>query len=318
MTDGTKILVIKLGALGDFIQALGPMAAIRRHHPEAHITLLTTKPFKTFAEDCGYFNEVIIDEKPKLLNPRGWFKLKSFFKSGHFNRVYDLQNNDRTAFYFKLISPGTEWVGAVKGATHSNQSFDRTAGHAFDGHAQTLALAGIQDVKIDTLEWMQANISVFGLRKPFVLLIPGSAPTRPEKRWPAENFGRIAQILVQWGYQPVILGGPAEQDVVEKIMRACPEALNLAGQTILQQIAALGREAAAAIGNDTGPTHLVAATGCPVLALFSSHSHPVKHAPRGEKVEILIEDDLKNLSPEKVLKSFHPRQEPPKKSAALH
>jgi ADP-heptose:LPS heptosyltransferase len=318
MSERSKILVIKLGALGDFIQALGPMAAIRRHHPDADITLFTTKSFEAFASDCGYFNEIVIDEKPRLLNPGGWLKLKKFFSEKKFSRIYDLQNNDRTALYFKLIPPGTEWVGAAKGASHANLSPERSAGHAFDGHMQTLALAGITDVKIDTLEWMQGNTGVFALRKPFVLLVPGSSPQRPEKRWPAEYYARLAQILIQWGYQPVIIGGPSEQDSIEKITRSCPETLNLAGQTSLQQIAALAREAAAAIGNDTGPTHIIAATGCPVLALFSSSSHPVKHAPRGENVCIIREDNLKNLSPEDVLKSFRPRQEPPKKSASLH
>ena len=318
MNDGQKILVIKLGALGDFIQALGPMAAIRRHHPGVNITLLTTKPFLNFAQDCGYFDEIILDEKPRLLNPSGWLKLKSFFSKRKFTRVYDLQNNDRTGIYFKLIPPGTEWVGAARGASHANLSPERSAGHAFEGHVQTLALAGITDVKIDTLEWMQANISSFALRRPFVLLIPGSSPQRPEKRWPSEHYARLAQILVQWGYQPVIIGGPAERDTIEKIIRSCPETLNLSGQTSLQQIAALAREAAASIGNDTGPTHIIAATGCPVVALFSGASHPVKHAPRGENVKIIVEDDLQNLPAEKVLKSFRPRQEPPKKSASLH
>lgn len=314
-----KILVIKLGALGDFIQALGPMAAIRQHHPDAHITLMTTAPFEGFAYDCGYFDEVFVDDRPGFLNLAGWHKIKKFLQQGHFTRVYDLQNNDRTNFYFRLMGgKKPEWVGTAKGASHRNDSAARTAGHAFDGHVQTLALAGVTDVKVDTLEWMQANLDLFPLRRPFVLLIPGSSPQHPQKRWPAENYARLAQILIQWGYQPVIIGGAAERESVEKIMRHCPESLNLAGQTNLQQIAGLAREAAAAIGNDTGPVHLIAATGCPVLALFSAASHPVKHAPRGGKVEIIIEEDLKNLTPEQVLKSFHPRHEPPKKSAALH
>ncbi len=51
--DTEKILVIKLGALGDFIQAMGPMAAIRRHHPDADITLLTTEPFEKIVLSSG-------------------------------------------------------------------------------------------------------------------------------------------------------------------------------------------------------------------------------------------------------------------------
>lgn len=318
MPDRDRILIIKLGALGDFIQALGPMAAIRRHHPDAHITLMTTRPYHTFATDCGYFNEVYVDEKPGPANLGGWLRLRKFLNGGKFKRVYDLQNSDRTGIYFRLFGRKPEWVGIARGASHRNISPDRSAGHALEGHKQTLDLAGIKDVAIDTLEWMQANISSFALRKPFVLLVPGSAPSRPEKRWPADNYARLAQILVQLGYQPVVLGGPAEIDTIEKIMRFCPEALNLAGFTTLQQIAVLARDAAAAIGNDTGPMHLIAATGCPCVALFSGVSHPVRHAPRGDKVQIVKVEDLNDLTPEKVLESFRPRQEPPKKSASLH
>src|SRR5690606_11385580 len=97
-----KILVIKLGALGDFIQALGPMAAIRKHHPDAQITLLTTAPYESFAKRCGYFNDIWIDARPKFMQLALWRKLKAQLNGGHFNRVYDLQNNDRTSLYFKL------------------------------------------------------------------------------------------------------------------------------------------------------------------------------------------------------------------------
>jgi ADP-heptose:LPS heptosyltransferase len=101
-------------------------------------------------------------------------------------------------------------------------------------------------------------------------------------------------------------------------MRECPQAMNLAGITSLGQIVALARNAAAAIGNDTGPIHLIAATGCPVLSLFSAHSDVIKHGPRGERVEILAVDELNDLSVDTVLRSFHPRFEPPKRNAVLH
>ena len=117
-----KILVIKLGALGDFIQALGPMKAIRNQHPEADITLLTTKPFVKFAEQSNYFNSIIIDERPKFYQIQKWNWLRNKFNKEKFTRVYDLQNNDRTGFYFNLFSPKPEWVGIAKGASHRNIS----------------------------------------------------------------------------------------------------------------------------------------------------------------------------------------------------
>jgi ADP-heptose:LPS heptosyltransferase len=313
-----NILVIKLGALGDFIQALGPMNAIRKHHPDAHITLLTTAPYREFAESSGYADKVWIDEKPGWTALSGWKKLKKQLNEGNFTRVYDLQNNDRTSFYLKLFSKKPEWVGTAKGASHRNDSPQRTAGHAFDGHVQTLGLAGITNVTIDQLEWMQTNITSFPLRRPYVLLVPGSSPDHPHKRWPAENYGRIANILGQWGYQPVILGTKTENDIAKTIIGEATGVLDLTGQTTLSQVATLARTAAAAIGNDTGPMHLIAATGCPCLALFSQSSDIIKHAPRGDHVKILQAKDLQILKPEKVLQLFKPREEPPRQSASLH
>lgn len=319
-TQKQKILVIKLGALGDFIQALGPMASVRNHHKDAHITLMTTAPFEKLARAAPYFDEIWIDEKPKLLNIAAWGALKKRLQGGNFSRVYDLQNNDRTAFYFRLLSGSKkpEWVGAAPGASHRNASPDRTAGHAFDGHVQTLALAGIKDVSIDRLEWMQGNISSFAYRKPYVIFVPGSSPDHLHKRWPAEKYGRLAQILHAGGYQIILLGTAAEKSVIDDILRHCPEALDLAGQTDLAQIAALARGAAGAIGNDTGPLHLIAATGCPCLALFSQSSNPVRHAPKGENVTILRRDLLQELEMETVLESFSPRGDNTSLSATRH
>ena len=315
-----KILIIKLGALGDFIQALGPMAAIRRHHPHAHITLLTSAPFQNFAKTSGYYDEIWLDERPKFLNFIGWKNFKNRLNKAEFSRIYDLQNNDRTGFYFWLLkgNPKPEWVGTAPGASHRNTSPERIAGHAFDGHVQTLALAGITDITIDTLTWMKENISSFPLKKPYVLMVPGSAPNRPEKRWQAEKYGRLAKILSQDGYQAVLLGTDAEKQAMQEIQNLCSESLDLSGQTSLPQIAALARSAAGAIGNDTGPMHLIAATGCPALTLFSQHSHPVKHAPKGAQVSILQKENLDDLSAEDVLKAFVPREKSTSNTATRH
>ena len=144
-----NILVIKLGALGDFVQSLGPMKAIREHHPSANITLLTTRPYYKFAEKSGYFDEILIDRRPKFYQIKQWLNLKNLLNSKNFARVYDLQNNDRTGIYFKLLQPKPEWSGIVKGASHRNDSPQRTSGLAFHGHQQTLSLAGIKNVEIE-------------------------------------------------------------------------------------------------------------------------------------------------------------------------
>lgn len=303
MTDINNILVIKLSALGDFIQALGPMKAIRAQHPNAHITLLTTKAYVEFGEECGYFNDVWVDEKPKIFNPSGWVNLSRRLNQTGFDRVYDLQNNDRTRIYFKLFrgSNRPEWVGTAKGGSHYNGSEERTKGTAFAGHCQTLGLAGIENVDIDDLSWIKADTSELGLKPPYALFAAGCAPSRPEKLWPTDNFVEIAKRLTEKGIQPVLLGTKTEKKINAAILKGCPEALDLTGATSIKQIAALGREAQLCVTNDTGPAHIISVTGCPCYVAFSTQgSNPDKHAPLGKNVYKYVAEDIKEVSPDAI------------------
>lgn len=293
-----NILVIKLGALGDFVQALGPMAAIRRHHPEADITLLTTKPFEDLARASHYFDHIHIDKRPKGFDIKGWWDLRRWLRQGGFSRVYDLQNNDRTAVYLRLFGgQKPEWVGAARGASHRNNSPERTAGRAFYGHKQTLALAGIDDVEFNDLSWLVGKTpEEFGLTVPYVLLVPGSAPQHLYKRWPADSYGALAERLVEQNVQPVILGTAAESTVAEEVLARCPQAVNLTGQTSLLDLPGLARGARAAVGNDTGPMHVIAPTGCQTVVLFSQHSRPERHAPLGDNMCTIQRESLTDLN----------------------
>ena len=77
-----NILVVKLGALGDVIQALGSFAAIRRHHADAHITLLTAAAFADFLRGSGYFDDVWIDGRPSVFRPDQWLALRRRLRGG--------------------------------------------------------------------------------------------------------------------------------------------------------------------------------------------------------------------------------------------
>ena len=69
-----NLLIIKHGALGDFILSFGPFKAIRNYHTNDHIVLLTTNAFKEFAEESNYFNEIIVDDRPPIWNIKKIFK----------------------------------------------------------------------------------------------------------------------------------------------------------------------------------------------------------------------------------------------------
>ena len=98
-----RILVIKLGALGDFVQAMGPAAAIRAHHPGDEITLLTTAPYAELGRAAPYFDWVLIDQRPRVFDLAGWWRLRRMLREGRFERVYDLQTSDRSSFYHRLM-----------------------------------------------------------------------------------------------------------------------------------------------------------------------------------------------------------------------
>jgi ADP-heptose:LPS heptosyltransferase len=298
-----RILVIKLGALGDFVQAMGPAAAIRRHHADAEIVLLTTRPFADVARDCPYFDEVWLDERPRLADLAAVLQLRRRLRDGGFARIYDLQTSDRSSFYFHLMGPGRrpEWSGIARLASHPHDNPGRDAMHTLDRQADQLRCAGITDVPAaPDLSWAARDVTHFGVAEPYVLLIPGGSAHRPEKRWPAAHFAALASRLAAAGVTPVVIGGPGEAPLGAAIVAACPQARDLTGRTGFGEIVGLARRALRTVGNDTGPMHLAVSAGSPATVLYSAASDPALTAPRGRDVRILRRPSLDDLPVEEV------------------
>ena len=285
-----RILVIKLGALGDFAQAFGPFAAIRAHHPSAEITLLTTPPFAPLARQAPWFDLVWEDGRPRGL--AALWALGRQLRAARFDRVYDLQTSDRSSRYRWLVGRGVEWSGIAAGASHPHANPHRDFMHTVERQQEQLAMVGIGHFPAPELAWLDADIARFALPDRFALLIPGASPGRPAKRWPVENFADLAAAL---DIPAVILGGPAEAGLGAAITQTAPGARDLTGKTSFADIAALARRAAFCVGNDTGPTHLAAVAGCPTLALFGEDSDPALCAPRGPRVAVLRRQPLASL-----------------------
>ena len=293
------VLVIRLGALGDFIQSTGAFAAIRAHHADSPVTLLTTRPYAAFAAASPWFDHVWVDERPKWWQPGRWLALRARLRDGGFGRVYDLQTSDRSSSYFRLMGGGVEWSGIARGCSHPHANPGRDRLHTLDRQAEQLSMAGIPSVPSPDLSWARADIGRFGLPRPYALVCPGGAPHRPAKRWPAAHFAMLAAWLSGRGVVPVLLGTAAEEGELAAIAARCPAARSLAGRTDLLDLAVLGRGAVAAVGNDTGPMHVLAAAGCPSVVLFSGASDPTLCAPRG-RVTVLRRPDLAGLLPDEV------------------
>lgn len=299
-----RILVIKLGALGDFVQALGPFAAIRAHHPAADIVLLTTRPFADLGRASGYFDAVWTDPRVPWWRVGAILALRERLRAPGFSRVYDLQTSDRSSAYRRLFWPGPypEWSGIAQGCSHPHANPNRDFMHTVERQAEQLAMAGIASVPPPDIAWMETDISRFELPDDFALLVPGGAPHRPGKRWPVERYGDLARHLSDLGIAPVVIGGKEESGLAAAIREKATETIDLTGKTTLADIATLARRAKAAVGNDTGPMHLIAAAGCPTLVLFSHDSDPALCGQRGPRVDILRVPDLSALDVEDVVR----------------
>jgi ADP-heptose:LPS heptosyltransferase len=293
----SRILVIKLSALGDFILSVASFQAIRAHHPGAQIVLLTTAPYRGMAEASGCFDAVWLDRRPVWWQVAGWLDLRRRLIAGRFDRVYDLQRSDRSGTYFRLLPrPRPEWVGVVAGASHRYQPPRGQVLHICEREAAQLALAGVPRPGLPDLTFLTADLGALDLPPRFALLVPGGSAHRPGKRWPAEHYAALARALLTKGLVPLLLGAQAERTELTAIAEAAPGARNLCGRTSIEALATLGRRAALAVGNDTGPMHVIAAAGCPSLVLYSRESDPVKVAPRGPSVVTLRREVLAELT----------------------
>ena len=323
MSDQKRLLVIKHGALGDIIMATGLFAAIGHHHRDAHRILLTTPPFVDLARQSKYFDDIWIDHRSSIWRLDRWIRLRRRLIKTGFDRVYDLQGSQRTGLYYRMLPPSArpEWIHATAIPALLQPTAHQAVFRATRQQVLRLPPAcGIRGVSSPTLAWLDAEIKRFGLPnhrdqtstrqkakqlpktdKGYVLLIAGCSSHRLGKRWPAERYAALANALVRQDMLPVLIGTQADQSALDHISDQCPAARNFCGLTTLAEVAALARGARYAVANDTGPAHLAAVVGCPILVLFSDQSNPVLSAPWGPQVYVIKDKDLNELSVDTVI-----------------
>ncbi len=280
-----RILVIRLGALGDFAQSFPAFAAIRLHHAADHVTLLTTPPFASLALESPWFDQVRVDTRP------AWFDLPTLLRLRRqlrgFDFVYDLQTSRRSARYFTLAGR-PPWSGVAPGCSHPQLNPRRGDLHTVPRHRDQLAVAGVTETPEPDVSWLASQGPT--LPPPYAILAPGTSGTHGgAKSWPLPRYAELAVALAARGLTPVVVGTESDHAAAAAIKHAAPATIDMTGRTTLQELAGLAFRAAVAIGGDTGPIHLAGVMGCPVVALFSPFSHPVTAKPLGPSVVVQAE-----------------------------
>jgi ADP-heptose:LPS heptosyltransferase len=297
----TRVLVIRLGALGDFVLSFAAFADIRAQHAADRITLLTTSPFLSLALDSPWFDQVRVDARPAWFNAAGIWRLRQQLRG--FDVVYDLQTSRRSSRYFWLAGRPA-WSGIARGASMPHDNPGRNDLHTVARQRDQLARAGVPASGPLDIGWLARGGPA--VSQPYALLVPGTSDAHGgAKRWPAANYIGIARALAQRGLIPVVVGGQADIAEARSIQHAVPETVSFAGRTSLQDLAGLAARAWVTIGGDTGPVHLAAMMGSPVVALFSRFSDPALAAPVG-RVTLLQAQSLADLPLARVVEALPP------------
>lgn len=295
-----RVLVVKLGGFSDFILAFGAFSAIRRHHANAHVVLMTTKRFGELARKSGWFDEVWEDGAPPWGRVTKVIRLIRRLRRTPFDMVYDLDNSQRTARYRFWMRDfwgnKSPWSYSSRGFLPFLRASQIVQEHYVEQLVHQLADAGINEMPLPDLSWLTTGYGGrYGLQDGYILIAPGGTIAREEKGWPTERFAELTRRLAIEGRRPVIIGSQEDSAVNQVIAAASPESLDLTGKTSLFDVAVLGSHASAAVGNDSGITHLLAAVGCPTAIMFSAASDPDRNAPRGRYVVMLRQENLADL-----------------------
>jgi lipopolysaccharide heptosyltransferase I len=299
-----RILIIKLGAVGDVVHSLPLLQTLQDRLPRAYIGWVVEEAAAPILEGNPALNEVIVLERKKLRGLSGLPYFRRWLRAlreKRFDTVLDPHNlfkSGVTAYAsgaslrvgFKKIREGNflfmnRWIRPAPRYRHAAEKYLSLLEPLGVQESQWIfrfpLVWGPQDEDRMDRFWMQQGFSRGGSKpEPVVAVNPGA--NWPSKRWIPERYARVADRLVkEHGTRILILWGPGERPLAERIARAMNETSVIAPETDLKQLMALIKRCRLLITGDTGPLHIAAALGVPTVSLFGP-SDPVRNGPYGQ------------------------------------
>ena len=297
MQQPQNVLIVRRRYLGDIVLLGSFVRNLKLHWPEARVRVLV---------EPAYAGVVPLnpDLEPALIAPRRAVQWPAFLlhlRREAFTHVFNFDNTERTAFITRATGAAFR-CGVHHGGyrLRFRGCYTHTINHPNDEHESqpiteyylgALAVAGVPLVTREVrLTPKQADLSdmrrLVGAAGPVLLVHPGSRSSF--RIWPPERFAAVCdRAQDELGAQVVLVGGPGDREVVEEIRReARTHLLHLTAPLSVPRFAALARLASVVLCHDSGPMHVAAAVGTPVVALFGSQSTTLFH-PVGEGHSLL-------------------------------
>ena len=292
----SNILIIKLGSLGDVVQISGALRDIREHHKNEKITILTTSKYINLFKNCPYVDNCLEDERLPRYNIFYLLRLRKIINSLNFNKVYDLQNSNRTNFYRKFLFNVKNWSSSrdIPENKYNNSVLQR-----FDEQLRKSNIKTLYTLKPD-FSWAAEKANNYNLNtdKKYILFFPFCSRDLIHKRWP--YFSELINLIKQNHpeYSLVVAPGPGEIEEAKSL--DVKIAINNNLPLNFFELASLIKKSHLVIANDTGPAHMAAHLGARGFTLFGPHTTPEKVSIEREKFIALQTMDLKSLSADRV------------------
>ena len=292
----SNILIIKLGSLGDVVQISGALRDIREHHKNEKITILTTSKYINLFKNCPYIDDCLEDERLPRYNIFYLLRLRKIVNSLNFNKVYDLQNSNRTNFYRKFLFNVKNWSSSrdIPENKYNNSVLQR-----FDEQLRKSNIQTLYTLKPD-FSWAAEKANNYNLDtdKKYILFFPFCSRDLIHKRWP--YFSELINLIKQNHpeYSLVVAPGPGEIEEAKSL--DIKIALNNNLPLNFFELASLIKKSHLVIANDTGPAHMAAHLGARGFTLFGPHTTPEKVSIEREKFIALQTMDLKSLFADRV------------------
>ena len=305
-----KILILKPSSLGDVVHALPVLRLLKLHLPQSEIFWWVEAGLAPLLADDPDLAGIFTFERRRWNNPGNWAEMWATIRrvrGERFDWAIDLQGLARSGWFAWLSNAGLT-IGldnAREGAREGARLFydviaprARKGTHAVDRYLAVLLPLGVPaDGKFQWLPERPKIAAQIRDQWPLgsarrVVLLPGAR--WENKRWPAEYFMEVARRLPELApdVKLVILGGRDDSSVGGAIAGANPErCLDLTGRTSLPEMIEWVRSSELVITNDTGPMHIAAALGKPVVALFGP-TDPGGTGPYQQRENVLQRKDL--------------------------
>ena len=290
LTNPQKILVRATNWIGDGVMSLSALAALRARFPAAEIVLVA-KPWvsELYWHLPAVSRQIVYNPAGEHEGPQGFWKLIRALRAERFDAAILFQNAFHAAWMAWCAGIPVRVGYARDGRSSLLTDAVEVPSPAAYGHqayyylhllfragliAKPQPVAEIRLVLADSEKnWAAKHLQKLGLQGPrFLVGLNPGAFFGPAKRWLLHRYALLADRLVGALHADVLIfGSPAERPLAEEIARAMKHTpVILAGGTSLRQLMALLAQCHLVVSNDSGPMHLAAALGLPVLAIFGS------------------------------------------------